>query len=62
MCVVVSVCVTDPDGGLVSPEGLLLTEPAEKALPEGIPVVREVGSSVVHDNLTKVSLINFEQH
>lgn len=47
MCVVVSVCVTDPDGGLVSPEGLLLTEPAEKALPEGIPVVREVGSSVV---------------
>lgn len=28
---------TDPDGGLVMPERLLLTEPAEEALLDGIP-------------------------
>lgn len=32
----VFVC-TDPDGGLVRPEGLLLIEPAEEVLLEGIP-------------------------
>ena len=44
MCVCVYVCVcvcNDPDGGLVRPEGLLLIEPAEEALLDGIPRARE---------------------
>lgn len=32
---------TDPDGGLVMPERLLLTEPAEEALLDGIPRAKE---------------------
>lgn len=32
---------TDPDGGLVRPEGLLLIDPAEEILLDGIPRAKE---------------------
>lgn len=38
-----SVCVcTDPDGGLVRPEGVLLTDPAEELLQDGIPRAKNI--------------------
>lgn len=40
VCVCARPC-TDPDGGLVRPDGLLLAEPEEETLLEGIPRVIE---------------------
>ena len=57
MCVCVCVCVcvvcvsTDPDGGLVRPEGLLLTEPADETLLDGIPGAKE--RKETHERVTQ---------
>lgn len=62
---------TDPDGGLVRPEGLLLIDPAEEILLDGIPRAKEgkktktnvrviqnhVHAPVVRSNRSPISIV-----
>lgn len=43
VCMSACVCPrTDPDGGLVRPEGVLFTDPAEELLEDGIPRAKNI--------------------